>query len=33
MFESKRRAEKRAAAPARAQAELRSAISDLIDMA
>jgi hypothetical protein len=33
MFGSKRRAEKRAAAQARAQAELRSAISDLIDVA
>ena len=33
MFGSKRRAEKGAAAQARAQAELRSAISDLIDIA
>jgi hypothetical protein len=33
MFGSKRRAEKRAATQARAQAELRSAISDLIDIA
>jgi hypothetical protein len=33
MFGSKRRAEKKAAAQARAQAELRTAISDLIDIA